>query len=60
MEVGLLSVVERPVQREEEVEVVTGKKAEIQEAGSGLRNNTVVSISENMLASIGIGGIAPG
>ena len=45
---------------EEEVEVVMGKKAEMQEAGSGSRNNTVVSISENMLASIRLGDIAPG
>jgi len=52
--------VERLVQREEEVEVVTGKKAEMQEAGSGLRNNTVVSISENMLVGIRFGDIAPG
>ena len=45
------------MQREEEV--VTGKKAEMQEAGSELRNNTVVSISENMLAGIRLEGIAP-
>lgn len=51
---------ERLVQREEEVEVVTGKRTEKQEAGSGSRNNTVVSISENMLAGIHLGGIAPG
>ena len=60
MAVGLLSGVERLVQRVEEVEVVAGKKAEMQEPGSGLRNNTVVSISENMLASIRLGDIAPG
>jgi len=43
-----------------EVEVVTGKKAEMQEAGSGSKNNTVVSISENKLAGILLGDIAPG
>lgn len=48
------------MQREEEVGAVMGKKAEMQEEGSGLRNNTVVSISENMLASIRLGDIAPG
>ena len=61
MEVESLSGVERLVQREEvEVEVVTGKKTEMQGAGSGSRNNTVVSISENMPASIRFGDIAPG
>ena len=43
-----------------EVEVVTGKVAEMQEAGSGSKNNTVVSISENKLAGILLGDIAPG
>ena len=60
MAVGLQSGVERLVQQVEEVEVVAGKKAEMQEPGSGLRNNNVVSISENMLASIRLGDIAPG
>ena len=48
------------MQREEEVGAVMGKKAEMQEADSGLRNNTVVGISGNMLASIRLEDIAPG
>lgn len=48
------------MQREGEVGAVMGKKAEMQEAASALRNNTVVSISENTLASIRLGDIAPG
>lgn len=42
------------------MEVVTGKKTVKQEAGSGSTNSTVVSISENMLAGIHLGGIALG
>ena len=48
------------MQQEEEVGAVMGKKAEMQEADSGLRNNTVVNISENTLASIRLGDIVPG
>lgn len=47
------------MQREEEVGAVMGKRAEMQEAGAGLRNSTVVSISENMLVGIRFGDIAP-
>ena len=43
------------------MEVAAGKRASgEQEAGSGLRHNTGMCISENTLAGIGFGDTAPG
>ena len=43
------------------MEVAAGKRASgEQEAGSGLKHNTGMSISENTLAGIGFGDTAPG